>query len=354
MYQIGDRVKFMNAVGGGIITKIVGKNMVHVENEDGFEIPVMISEIIMDEIDQEGITNSDKKPDVSDFIRQGNKKSKPEEHRKPKVEEPITIIKGNDEPQFYLAFLPENARNPLDGQTKVYLVNDSNFFILYHYSHFSNEQYVTQEAGKLEPNTKLLLETLSQADIAELPAFGFQLMFYKDKSPKIEKPLRKRIAINPVKFYKSGSFKENDFFSGKAMLYKLNESELEKAMKDLSNKDMKKAVREKEPARETKQVKVELPELMEVDLHIHEVIDNTAGLSNKDMLDLQMKTFREKMEEAISSNTVKKVVFIHGLGNGVLKQELRRELSSKYKKYAHQDASFQEYGYGATMVIIRK
>ena len=65
----------MNAVGGGIITKIVGKNMVHVENEDGFEIPVMTSEIIMDEIDQEGVTNSDKKPDVSDFIRQGNKKS---------------------------------------------------------------------------------------------------------------------------------------------------------------------------------------------------------------------------------------------------------------------------------------
>jgi len=353
MYQIGDRVKFMNAVGGGIITKIVGKNMVHVENEDGFEIPVMTSEIILDEIDQEAITNSDKKPDVSDFIRQGTKKPKAEE-RKVKVEEPITIIRGNDEPKFYLAFLPENSRNPLDGQTRVYLVNDSNFFILYHYSHFQNEQYVTQEAGKLEPNTKLLLGTLSQADIANLPAFGFQMLFYRDKSTKLEKPLRKRITINPVKFYKSGSFKQSDFFSEKVMLYKLNESDMEKALNELSNKDLKKATREKEPARELKQVQVELPELMEVDLHIHELIDNNAGLSNKDMLDLQMKTFREKLEEAISSNVVKKVVFIHGLGNGVLKQELRRELSTKYKKYSHQDASFQEYGYGATMVILRR
>ncbi|PTN05288.1 DUF2027 domain-containing protein [Mangrovibacterium marinum] len=353
MYQVGDRVKFMNDVGGGIITKIVGKNMVHVENEDGFEIPVMTSEIILDEIDQEAVTNSDKKPDVSDFIRRGTQKPKAEE-RKQKVEEPITIIRGNDEPKFYLAFLPENARNPLDGQTKVYLVNDSNFFILYHFSHFANEQYVTQEAGKLEPNTKLMLGTLSQADIANLPAFGFQLMFYKDKSSRLEKPLRKRIAINPVKFYKSGSFKENDFFSGKAMLYKLNESDMEKAMKELTNKELKKQAREKEPARNSEKVKVELPELLEVDLHIDELIDNTAGLSNKDMLDLQMKTFREKMEEAISSNAVKRVVFIHGLGNGVLKAELRRELSSKYKKYAHQDASFQEYGYGATMVIVRR
>ncbi|WP_163711219.1 Smr/MutS family protein [Mangrovibacterium lignilyticum] len=353
MYQVGDRVKFMNSVGGGIITKIVGKNMVHVENEDGFEIPVMTTEIIMDEIDQEGIANSDKKPDVSDFIRRGTAQPKPAE-RKVKVEEPITIIRGNDEPEFYLAFLPEDSRNPLDGQTKVYLVNDSNFFILYHYSHFENEQYVTQEAGKLEPNTKLLLGTLSQADIASLPAFAFQLLFYKDQSPRLEKPLRKKIAINPVKFYKSGSFKQSDFFSEKVMLYKLNESEMEKALKELSSKDVKKAAREKEPAREPQKAKVELPELLEVDLHIHELIDSTAGLSNKDMLDLQMNTFREKMQEAISGNKVKKVVFIHGLGNGVLKQELRRELSTKFKKYAHQDASFQEYGYGATMVIIRK
>ena len=42
MYKLGDRVKFLNDVGGGTVTKIVGKNMVHVENEDGFEIPVLL------------------------------------------------------------------------------------------------------------------------------------------------------------------------------------------------------------------------------------------------------------------------------------------------------------------------
>ncbi len=352
MYQIGDRVKFLNATGGGVITKIVGKNMVHVENEDGFEIPAMLNEIIIDAAGQDD-SLSGKKPDVSDFIRQGT--AKPMEREvKVKVPEPVTILPGNDEPKFYLAFVPENSRNPLDGQTKVYLVNDSNFFILYHYSHFEKEQLVTQDAGKLEPNTKLLLGSLSQADISVLPAFGFQLLFYKDKAPAFEKPLRKKIAINAVKFYKAGSFKVTPFFTDKAMLYKLNESEMEKAMKELSGKELKQAAREKEPAREPMQVKVELPEMLEVDLHIHELIDDTAGMSNKDMLDMQMKTFRDKMQEAISSNTVKKVVFIHGLGNGVLKQEVRRELSTKFKKYAHQDASFQEYGYGATMVIIRK
>lgn len=348
-YQIGDRVKFLNAVGGGVITKLLGKNMVHVENEDGFEIPALISEIILD-AQQEPAT--DKKPGVSDFIRTGQ--VKPTE-RKPQEEvRTASIVSGNDEPRFFLAFVPENSRNPLEGETKIYLVNDSNFFILYHYSHFANEQFVTQDAGKLEPNTKLLLGKIGQADIAALPAFGFQLLFYRDKSASLEKPLRKKIAVNPVKFYKAGSFHSTDFFRDKAMLFKLNESEMDKAVNDLKNADLKQAAREKEPAREPQSVKVELPELMEVDLHLHELVDSEAGLSAKDMLDIQLKAFREKMQEAISSNSVKKVVFIHGLGNGTLKTELRRELASKYKKYDHQDASFQEYGYGATMVIIRR
>ena len=71
------------------------------------------------------------------------------------------------------------------------------------------------------------------------------------------------------------------------------------------------------------------------------------------MLDIQMERFRSEMEAAIRNGT-KRIVFIHGLGQGTLKSELRRELGTRYKKYDVQDASFREYGYGATMVILRK
>jgi dsDNA-specific endonuclease/ATPase MutS2 len=46
-------------------------------------------------------------------------------------------------------------------------------------------------------------------------------------------------------------------------------------------------------------------------------------------------------------------VFIHGKGDGVLRQALTKELNYRYKKHDVQDASFQEYGYGATQVTIR-
>jgi len=350
MYKLGDKVKFLNDVGGGTITKIVSKNLVHVENEDGFELPVLMSEIIPDAGSQDADEAALQQPVAE-------KAARPDQSRGPErtfdTEEPAVLIEGNDEPKFYLAFLPENSRNPLEGQTKIYLINDSNFFLLYHYSHFEGNAYQTREAGKLEPNTKLMLETISQAEIADLPDFCFQLIFYREKSNSLEQPVTRKVNVNPVKFYKSGSFSKSDFFRGKVMLYKLNETVLDKALEELTEKQVRQVIRQKEPARSA-EPKTETPELVEVDLHIHELIDSTTGLSSKDMLDLQLKKFNEEMETAMASNTVKKIVFIHGLGNGTLKQELRRELSLKYKKYPFQDASFQEYGYGATMVILRR
>jgi hypothetical protein len=346
MYKLGDRVKFLNDVGGGVVTKIVSNSMVHVENEDGFEIPVLLSEIILDS----GEVIPGEKPTVEQFVRQVKAEVVPE---KVQVEEPPVLIEGNDEPQFYLAFVPENSNNPLEGQTKIFLINDCNFYLLYHYSHFKDSEYQTIEAGKLEPNTKLLLGNISQVEISNLPEFSFQLLYYQEKSNRLEKPVTRKISVNPVKFYKAGSFSKTDFFKERAMLFKLNETELDKALEKLTEKEVKKVIKEKEPVRQP-QVKTETPELVEIDLHMHELVDSTAGLSNKEMLDFQMKKFREEMDAAIANYHVKKVVFIHGLGNGVLKQELRRELSTRYKKYSFQDASFQEYGYGATMVIMRR
>ena len=90
---------------------------------------------------------------------------------------------------------------------------------------------------------------------------------------------------------------------------------------------------------------------MEVDLHINQLVKNTKGLSNYDILDLQINTAKRKLEFAINKK-IQKVVFIHGVGEGVLKTEL----SFLFKKYSVQacDASYQKYGLGATEVHINQ
>lgn len=89
--------------------------------------------------------------------------------------------------------------------------------------------------------------------------------------------------------------------------------------------------------------------IKEIDLHIHELIDSEKGMSNYDKLSLQLKIAKVNLEEAIQKKH-SKIIFIHGKGAGVLKKELR-QLCSKYPVSFH-DASYTEYGFGATEVII--
>ena len=69
-------------------------------------------------------------------------------------------------------------------------------------------------------------------------------------------------------------------------------------------------------------------------------------------LNYQMKKFRDTLTE-YASKKGQKIVFIHGKGEGVLRTSIINDLHYRYKKYSYQDASFQEYGYGATQVTIR-
>lgn len=346
MIQIGDKVKFLNAVGGGRVVSFQSKNIAVVEDHDGFEIPILISELVQ-------------VPEVESYERTSRKT----EADKPVVETPkpapkpvAELIPGNDKPRFYMAFYPTDQNNPIGGEIEVYLINDSNFTLLYHYVHFDGEKYQTVDAGELEPNTKNYLEGLSMSDLSNLPKFLFRIIPYMKEGKKLTAVVEKEVTVNAVKFYKEKSFSKNDYFDGNAMIFDLVTNPLQEEMDKLTEKDFKKIVNEKDkenrPVEEEKKVPL-FPEILEVDLHIEELIDNATGLSNREILDIQMDKFQSEMELAIK-NRVKRVVFIHGVGNGVLKQEIAKRLSSKYARFQFQDASFKEYGFGATMVIFRR
>jgi len=347
MFKIGDKVKFLNEVGGGKITKITGSNSVCVESEDGFEIPVNTTDIISVE---NNIVSSDKVSQRSEMSYEKQNLSNPK-GGKEFIDIPSSSKKT--ETGFFFGFVPEDSKNPLSGSIEVYLINNSNFNLLYQFGHFNGREYVSQKYGEMHPNSKVLLETISRIEINELPDYFFQIIYFKDSEPSVNTPFNQIVKINPVKFYKSGSFSDTGLFKNKAMLFDLKKQTFSSVIDEISSKEVKKILREKDPVT-VKQNKTVIPEIMEVDLHIKELLDNMSGLSAKEILEYQMKVFKEKLEEAISSKKIKKIIFIHGLGNGVLKQKIRHELTTKYKRYSFQDASFREYGYGATMVILKR
>jgi len=88
---------------------------------------------------------------------------------------------------------------------------------------------------------------------------------------------------------------------------------------------------------------------LEVDLHIHQLTTSTKGMTNHDMLTLQINTAQRQLEFAIRKK-IQRVVFIHGIGEGVLQKEIEFLLGRYHVEV--RPASFQKYGFGATEVYI--
>ncbi len=91
---------------------------------------------------------------------------------------------------------------------------------------------------------------------------------------------------------------------------------------------------------------------MEVDLHIGQLVASQKGLSNYDMLEIQIDTAKRQLNFAMQKG-IQRVVFIHGIGAGVLRQELEY-LFRGYDAITFEDANFQKYGRGATEIYIHQ
>jgi|TARA_R110002110_G_scaffold36397_25_gene121486 hypothetical protein len=107
-----------------------------------------------------------------------------------------------------------------------------------------------------------------------------------------------------------------------------------------------------EKYKKTKRVKPKERNLppMVVDLHIHQLIPKSKGMNNYDMLTIQTDTAKRQLEFAIKKR-IQRIVFIHGIGEGVLKAELEY-LFRQYGNLQFNDADYQKYGRGATEVYI--
>lgn len=92
--------------------------------------------------------------------------------------------------------------------------------------------------------------------------------------------------------------------------------------------------------------------VLEIDLHIEKLVKSFKHMNNFDILNLQIDTARGQLEFAIR-NRIPRIVFIHGMGEGVLKEELDF-LFGRYSEISFQDANYRKYGLGATEVFLKQ
>lgn len=349
-FRIGDRVKFLNDIGGGTITGLVDKRTVNVEDETGFEIPMLISELVLEGVNENpGSSNSfatEEQEEVDEYqdidndiiIEVGNNKE---------------VVEDTSEIRFNLAFVPSKPSNFNESGVDAYLINDSAYKLLYNIVEEKDYKAVMLKSGYLDAGTKIMVRTYAPAKLQDNLNLRVQAILFRKGIYDVQNVIDEKIQVKPTKVRKESSYKETEYFEGKALLISVIKDDFAKKIDELSDKDINKEIRKKEPIKAVIKPKNENTDIEEIDLHIEELLDNHQGMSNGEILDVQMSRFETALEGGLRGST-KRMVFIHGVGNGKLKHELRKKLDRKYAYLQYQDASFKEYGYGATMVILKK
>lgn len=362
MAKIGDIVRFLNTVGGGRIVSIDG-NIAHVEDTDGFEVPVLLKECVVVDANAPATDNSkNKKSNTSQQPQAPAVAVAADTNTYTVSEEDTTETETGDIVNLVLGYEPVEIKHLNTTTFDAYLVNDSNYYMYFSYMTRgdSDKGWTTRYAGIVEPNIQVRIDTLSNDMLSGIDRIAFQYIAFKqDREFDLKNPALVEYNFDATRFFKLHCFHDNPYFDTPVIAYdivkddrpqrqrNIDSSQLEKAMKQKRAIDRKPVVK-----RQLKKSEKRNGELIEVDLHINELIDNTNGLSPADMLNLQIDEFRRVMDENIRHHG-QRIVFIHGKGDGVLRNALMKELNHRYKGHRVQDASFREYGYGATQVIIR-
>ncbi len=380
--KIGDQVRFLSEKGGGRVVGFQKGGIVLVEDADGFEIPMLATELVVvgnENYDtarmvQKHEAKKNNTSSVKALLNTGDSDeaadSEEEEEfdfSKVTFKAPVEERKGGNQLSAYLAFVPLDAKMLSQCQFECYFVNDSNYYMRYTLLAAEGNSWVLKYHGEIEPNTKEFLYELGREDLNTLDRVAVQVMAYKKEKAFVLKPtIDVQLRIDPIKFFKLHSFKENDFFEQPALLYTIIENDQVARALVVDPQQLKREMYAKngnshESKDAQEQVKKEKREIKKrrgdedvvvVDLHAHELLETTAGMSASDILSYQLEVFRKTLAQ-YKGKRGQRIIFIHGKGEGVLRRAIVNELAYRYKQYQYQDASFQEYGYGATQVTIK-
>lgn len=349
--KVGDKVKFLNENGGGIVRAIIDSKLVKLETDDGFEMPVLSTELIIDYRAEENKEIYAPRP--PSIITQTETVEEPEENRISGINPWGRIKEGKG---VYLAYEPHERQWVLTGDMDVVLINHTSYDILYNL-YFEQEGTIRGiDYGSVPYESKIVIDTIGRDELENWVKGFLQLSFHKDEPEKIYLPSHSVIDIKPSRFFKDGSYQTSTLLSGRTVLISIApESTLEKASFKESVQKFSKQGQAKpaEPLRKKQLIDKHRTGQNEavVDLHIGEVVDNIAGLSSHDMFNIQIDYFRKSLESAIK-NDYRKITFIHGIGNGVLKNAIIEEMD-KYEGIENRMAAISKFGVGAIDVMIR-
>ncbi len=353
-FNVGDKVCFLNAQGKGVVRKIVDSQTVEVEMEDGFAVPVVCSDLVLDyrTIHASSVSSTPMKSPATPSVV-----ITPQ----PEPEHSSKLHKfGRDaEPEgLYLAFIPHDQQWLLRGDIDISVVNHTPADALYTFNIKKDNLVENVNYGSIAPYSQTVVETISRDEIEQWCDGFVQMILSEESSKHYYKPLHAPFSLRTARFFKDGSFVPSGILGKKALMINLSSisvlqmnanEKLEFSIDDIGSKSGENpTIVNKEPALIDRH-RTARGEAV-VDLHIEQLVDDVRGMSNNEIFSKQINYFRQMLDSAIVEE-YHKVTFIHGVGNGVLRDAIVKELKNK-DNVSSQMASLLKYGVGAIDIFL--
>ncbi|MFN4145905.1 MAG: Smr/MutS family protein [Runella sp.] len=321
--NIGDKVRMIHSKEEGIITRFLPNDVVEIEIEDGFRLPVIKRELtVVSAVEKQFFRNT---PTVDTDVK--------------KTESRPAGIRA--EKGIFMAFVPLNDR-----ELVLHLVNNTDWDLPYCLTTPTDRHQRGISGGYLKAKSSLKIQEMLIKDFDDWGTFVFQCFYYTIGFAPERAPLHKRIKFRANTFFKNK--RTAPILEKEAFLHQLDADE---KIESLNTETLR------EKMLSPPETPLSLPHNIErpasvVDLHIEKLTRDFLVLNNAQMIDLQLKTFEQQLEKAIATG-MNEITFIHGVGNGTLRTELHRRLSKHPNVAFFEDAQKEKFGYGATKVKIK-
>ncbi|MCX6247897.1 MAG: DUF2027 domain-containing protein [Bacteroidetes bacterium] len=350
--KVGDKVKFLNATGGGVVRSIIDSRLVSVAIEGGFEIPVQASELLVIDPVDAGSRFFHESFDVPDIPQSSDPGGVSLSSSDGPEDLPRNVISSRRSEELFLVFVPHDQKWLITGNLDVFLVNNTSYDVLYNLfrkaddGSWSGVDYGSQGAG-----TRLLMATIHRDDLPLWTEGAIQFLFHREKCKQVPPPFHAEFSITGKKFYSEQNYRDSVYVAGKGMVVKIATVSADPEEKKSGLTGKASSVKETKNSDDFIQRHKTGEREAVVDLHIHELVDDPAGFEKVEILEFQKNYFIRCLESAIASGFLK-VTFIHGVGNGVLR-DVVMDILKKQEGIEVFDAPMQKYGVGALEVQIR-
>jgi len=310
-FKLGEFVRFVEERREGYITRIIDDTTIAVTDEEGFEIPVLANQV----------------------TRVHGHSTENDENNKIDVQVPAEFISTG----IFLAVASDKKAGAV---VHFHIINTSSFQLLLTLNTEKQNKFKGEFSGLIKASSSAELYSASLNELDQWPKIHLQILCYTPNPTMISKPIEYSEKFRAKDF--AGSKKNSPYIDQPAWLIQLDASEPLIDPQKLLESFFK-------PAAE-KQV-LDNPG-KEVDLHIEKLRDDYQFLNSSEILDIQINHFRKSLDAAIV-HKIPSIIFIHGSGNGTLRNEIHKIISKHAQVKTFMDAHKERFGYGATEVFFK-